>query len=53
MVLGSVTGVGPGQWNTKDGRLPTGEDLMDPFDVMRLLRVDVERQLATRARRRR
>ncbi|MBA3851810.1 MAG: hypothetical protein H0X59_05535 [Chloroflexi bacterium] len=45
VVLGSVTGVGPGQWNTKDGRLPTGEDLMDPFDVMRLLRVDVERQL--------
>lgn len=43
----TVLDVGEAQWNTKDGRLPTGEvEYLDPSNVLRLLRVRVDRTQA-------
>lgn len=46
VILGSITEVGPGRWNTEVGRAPADEADISPHIVMRLLRVEVEQQLA-------
>lgn len=45
VIVGTVTGVGPGQWNTPDGDLPTAEDDITPLNVMRFLRIEVQQQV--------
>lgn len=44
VALGTVTEIGPAQWNTPGG-IPPAEDDLDVFHVMRLVRVNVDQAI--------
>lgn len=45
VALGTVTEIGPAQWNTPDAAPPSEEDL-DAFHVMRLVRLNVDKTIS-------
>ncbi len=46
IVAGTVTDVGPGQWNTENAEPPASVNDLYPYDVIRLLRISTDASLA-------
>ena len=45
VAIGTVTDVGPAQWNTPDGATPASEEDYDAGHVMRLVRLDLDQAI--------
>ncbi len=50
VIVGTVIGVGPGQWNTPHGDLPGSASDITPLNVMRLLRIEVHQEVTGQQR---